>query len=86
MGSSNNIISIYYQNCRGLRTKLNTVYMNILSHNYDIVVFTEKWLHENIFDNEIIDQRYQLFRCDRNRAATGRRDRCSVALARGPYS
>lgn len=65
---------IYYQNCRGLRTKLNTLYMNILSECYDIIILTETWLIPAISDNEFIDGRYNVFRSDRNRLATNKQD------------
>lgn len=55
--------------------------MNILSHNYHIIILTETWLNANIGDNEIIDQRYQLFRCDRDQQATGRQDGGGVMVA-----
>lgn len=74
-------LSFYYQNCRGLRTKLHTLYMNVLMYNYDIIILTETWLTSDIFDNELIDSRYQVYRCDRNRAATGRRDGGGVLIA-----
>lgn len=75
------VLSVYYQNCRGLRTKLNTLYINILSHNYDIIILTETWLHEGISDRELIDSRYQVFRCDRDRVSTGRLDGGGVLVA-----
>ncbi|CAH2084684.1 unnamed protein product [Euphydryas editha] len=75
------VLSVFYQNCRGLKTKLNTIYMNILSHNYDIIILTETWLNCNIFDNELIHARYSVFRCDRDREACGRRDGGGVLVA-----
>lgn len=76
-----NCLSIYYQNCRGIRTKLHTVYINILSHKYDIIILTETWLHPSILDNEFIDKRYCVYRCDRDRVSTGRRDGGGVLVA-----
>lgn len=67
-------VSIYYQNCRGLRTKLNTLYANILSECYDIIILSETWLVPQISDDEFIDSRYSVFRCDRDRQATGKMD------------
>lgn len=75
------VITIYYQNCRGLRSKLHMLYMNVLQYEYDIIVFTETWLHNEIFDSEIIDNRYQLYRCDRDRVASGRGDGGGVLIA-----
>lgn len=55
--------------------------MNILSHSYDIIILTETWLHEGVLDSEFIDTRYNVYRCDRNRAATYRRDGGGVLVA-----
>lgn len=78
---ANNHISIYYQNCRGIRTKLNTLYLNILANAYDVIVFTETWLTPDISDNEFIDQRYLVFRCDRDRIVTQKKDGGGVLIA-----
>lgn len=74
-------IVLYYQNCRGLRTKLNTIYMNILIECYDVIILTETWLSPNILDSEFIDSRYNVFRCDRNRDATGKKDGGGTLIA-----
>lgn len=68
------VLSIYYQNCRGLNTKLNNIYMSILQHNYDIIVLTETWLQERIADSCFIDTRYRVFRCDRQLDRCDKRD------------
>lgn len=75
------VLSLYYQNCRGTRTKLHVLYMNILLHNYDIIVLTETWLHSGILDNEYIDSRYRVFRCDRDRTGSGKLDGGGVLVA-----
>ena len=62
--------SIYYQNVRGLRTKTRDCYLNILRNNYDIICFTETWLLESINSNEIVDERYIVFRNDRYSEST----------------
>lgn len=74
-------ISIYYQNCRGLRTKLQTVYMNILSESYDIIILTETWLNPTIVDNMLVDSRYVVHRCDRDLAITNKQDGGGVLVA-----
>lgn len=73
-------IVCYYQNCRGIRTKLHTLYMNILSHAYDVIILTETWLIPEIDNCEFIDQRYTVYRRDRNRSVTGKRDGDGVFL------
>lgn len=74
-------VGIYYQNCRGTRTKLAILYTNILSNCYDVIVLTETWLVPEIADGEFIDQRYVVFRCDRDRVATGKKDGGGVLIA-----
>uniref|UniRef100_A0A2H1WP78 SFRICE_018476 n=1 Tax=Spodoptera frugiperda TaxID=7108 RepID=A0A2H1WP78_SPOFR len=74
-------LTFYYQNCRGLRTKLHTLFMNILSFSYDVIVLTETWLIPDISDSEYIDDRYLVFRSDRDRSATEKRDGGGVLIA-----
>lgn len=61
---SNNI-SCFYQNVRGLNTKLTEVYNNTLESEYDLVAITETWLKDSVSDSEIINNNYVLFRSDR---------------------
>lgn len=51
---------------RGLRTKTKELYDNILANNYDVIVFTETGLSDSYLDAEIVDNRYTLYRQDRN--------------------
>lgn len=67
-------LTIYYQNTRGLRSKLHHLYRNILSEDYDIISITETWLIESILDTEICDNRYEVFRLDRDRSLRGKQD------------
>lgn len=39
-------LDIYYQNVRGLGTKVHSVYGALLMENFTVVVFTETWLKE----------------------------------------
>lgn len=82
MASKNrNIITLYYQNCRGLRSKTQALYMNVLSHSYDVIVLTETWLTPNITDNELLDDRYLIFRSDRDRVLTNKCDGGGTLIA-----
>ncbi|CAH2084309.1 unnamed protein product [Euphydryas editha] len=74
-------ITIYYQNCRGLKTKINTLYSNILADNYDMLILSETWLSATIHDCELIDSRYVLYRCDRDKVLTGKHDGGGVLIA-----
>lgn len=64
-------LNIYYQNVRGLRTKTNTFLNNLVVNNYDIICLTETWLTDGIFDAELFDSRYTIFRKDRDYARRG---------------
>lgn len=80
MDNTDNLL-IYYQNCRGIRTKLHSLLVNILASSYDVIILTETWLVPEIANNEFIDPRYVVFRCDRDRGATGKRDGGGVLIA-----
>lgn len=60
-----NNLTIYYQNCRGLRTKTNTFYSNLCCTNYDVLVLTETWLNSSVLSSELFDDRYVVYRRDR---------------------
>lgn len=57
----------FYQNCRGLRTKVAHGLRNRISrHNYDLIGLTETWLNDSIESEEIFDGGlYTVHRCDR---------------------
>lgn len=65
------MVNIYYQNVRGLRTKTSTFFRNICLNSYDIVCLTETWLIEGINDSELFDDRYLVWRRDRDYVKTG---------------
>lgn len=59
-------LSIYYQNVRGLKTKTSEFKNELLQTNYDIIFLTETWLNPNIYDSELFDDRYVVYRKDRS--------------------
>ena len=62
-----NPLKTYYQNVRGLRTKLNTLRCNfILFDSYDIIILTETWLTPDIGNAELGFVGFHIFRFDRN--------------------
>lgn len=63
-------ISIYYQNVRGLRTKLHHLRQSIPLSNYDIIAFSETWLHDGISDAELGFICYDIYRFDRNASSS----------------
>lgn len=64
-------LTIYYQNLRGLRTETLELYESILAEDYDKIALTETWLEPDIANNELFDSRYEIFRKDRDKIATG---------------
>lgn len=68
---SNNISNIcssfgYYQNCRGLRTKLISINCNIASFNFIFFVLTENWLTDEFSNCDLGMLNYNVYRCDRS--------------------
>lgn len=63
--SKSKSLTIYYQNVRGLRTKTNNLLLSLSACDFDIVVFTETWLHADIASSEL-SCNYVIYRCDRN--------------------
>ncbi|CAG9090323.1 unnamed protein product [Plutella xylostella] len=45
--------------------------MSVLNSDYDIICISETWLLDSIFDAEIFDGRYNLYRTDRDYKGTG---------------
>lgn len=63
--------SIFYQNVRGLNTKISQVRMFANASEFDLISFTETWLSESVSSSEIFNQRYQVFRRDRGSRGGG---------------
>lgn len=64
-------LNIYYQNARGLRTKTHIFKRNLYMHQYDVISITESWLIEGISNSELFDDRYLIWRRDRDYVRTG---------------
>jgi hypothetical protein len=77
---------MYYQNCRGLRSKLDNFRCSVpLINSYDIIVFTETWLVDSISDTELGLQDFVIFRCDRSVSTTRKGRGGGVLLAPKEY-
>ena len=59
---------VYYQNVRGLRTKLEDLKNAIMCSavHYDILIFVETWLNESISSSELGLSNFNIFRVDRS--------------------
>lgn len=76
-----NTLSVYYQNVRGLRSKTNVFFRNIMLVEFDVVCLTETWLLPGIYDSELFDSRYNVYRCDRDYESRGNRFGGGVLIA-----
>uniref|UniRef100_A0A8D9E6L4 Uncharacterized protein n=1 Tax=Cacopsylla melanoneura TaxID=428564 RepID=A0A8D9E6L4_9HEMI len=65
-------IRIFYQNIRGLKTKTQEFFLNLLSEDYDVIAIVESWLTPDINSSELFDSRYVVFRQDRDTIKTGK--------------
>ena len=65
MCAENRGLRVFYQNVRGLRTKLDKVRDFRLITDFDIIIFTESWLDSEFTDEELGLFDYSIFRCDR---------------------
>lgn len=83
--SSARKLSIFYQNTRGLRTKCFQLKQNILCNDFDVIIITETWLHAGIYDGELCDDRYDVFRNDRNLLACGKSSGGGVMILTKKY-
>ncbi|XP_055623637.1 uncharacterized protein LOC129767048 [Toxorhynchites rutilus septentrionalis] len=55
-----------YQNVRGLRMKIDDLFLTAVDSNYDVIVLTETWLDERINSTHMFGSVYTVFRNDRN--------------------
>lgn len=74
-------LNIYYQNVRGLRSKTNSLFRNISMNSYDVIIFTETWLVDDIHNSELFDSRYLVWRRDREYSRTAQKRGGGVLIA-----
>ena len=58
LNRASDILHIYYQNVRGLRSKTADFYVSSSSSNYDIINLSETWLKPSIYDSELFNLKY----------------------------
>src|SRR5687768_7070528 len=59
-------LKVYYQNVNGLKTKVNDLRSSILEANYDVIALCETNLNESFHSEELFDDRYVIYRKDRD--------------------
>lgn len=62
--------SLYYQNCRGLRSKSSTFFVNFIGCDYDILCLTETWFNSYSNNSDYFTNDYYIFRSDRTYTPT----------------
>lgn len=62
---------LYYQNVRGLRTKVHKLFAAVSVANLEVILLTETWLPAGIHDSELFGELYSVVRSDRDYAAVG---------------
>lgn len=66
-------ISFYYQNTRGLRTKAQQFFDNVVLFDHDVYCITETWLSDQIASTDYFPDEYAVFRHDRDYERTGQK-------------
>lgn len=81
MARHNKHLKLFYQNVRGLRSKTDLFFDNLLLSDVDIALITETWLCDGILDTELCSSdRYDLFRRDRGSLGGGVMIACAARL------
>ncbi|XP_048477767.1 uncharacterized protein LOC125488663 [Plutella xylostella] len=76
------IIKVFYQNVRGLRTKLDHFRNNLSIATSELYAITESGCNDSIFDAEIVPPAHDIVRCDRN---DGRKQGGVLLVAKPTY-
>jgi hypothetical protein len=74
-------ISIYFQNVNRLRSKTSDVFRAVILNDFDIIVLLEISLVSSFHDQELFDDRYFVFRCDRSAASSSKKSGGGVLIA-----
>lgn len=81
-------LKLYYQNVRGLKTKTDKFRTNIITNSYDVILLCETWLIFSLFSSELFDDRYIVYRKDRDNVSIGKKDGggCVIAVKKTLFS
>lgn len=69
---------LYYQNTRGLGSKADIFFNNVITTNYDIICITETWLNSSHSSSDYFPTNYNVYRNDR--ASRTRGGGCLIAI------
>ena len=73
-------VRLFYQNVRGLRTKLGAFNLSALAQQHHAICISETWLDDAILYSEL-PEGYSTFRCDRDRDASRKSTGGGVLIA-----
>ncbi|XP_058449397.1 uncharacterized protein LOC131429340 [Malaya genurostris] len=59
-------LKIYYQNVRGLRTKIDDFFVAVYDAEFDVIVLSETWLNDDISSLQLFGSGYTVYRNDRD--------------------
>ena len=54
-----------------MRTKFNDIFETTIAANYDLICLTETWLNDEFINSDLFDDRYEVFRKDRDYQQSG---------------
>lgn len=66
INNRNSDLRIYYQNVRGLRTKIDDFFLAVGDEEYDVIVLTETWLDDAIHSAQLFANSYTVIRTNRS--------------------
>ena len=62
---SNELITVTYQNTRGLNSKTHEFFKSVSNCECQRIAVTETWLQDGVYNHELFNDNYVLFRKDR---------------------
>jgi hypothetical protein len=74
-------LTLYYQNVRGLRTKIYDLYTASLFVDHGCICLTETWTNNTIFNSELFCDDFIVYRCDRSPKTSDKNDGGGVLIA-----
>jgi len=76
-----NDVSIYFQNINRGRQKIIEIYKSVLTNEYDVIILLETNLDDSFYSEELFDDRYVVFRGDRNERTSVKKEGGGVLIA-----
>ncbi|XP_053699331.1 uncharacterized protein LOC128746308 [Sabethes cyaneus] len=74
-------IRLYYQNVRGLRTKVDDFFISASDAEFDVVILTETWLNDRFHSPQLFGTEYNVYRNDRDPLGSGKLRSGGVLIA-----